>query len=219
MFGDSLDKIMKERKITSKALSKTLQDRFGYKIGKESIAKYRNNDRSPNPVLIGYIANILNVSTDFLLGVDSKVVPTVPVIGLASCGEIPSKFLHIDKKTVNYNGDGFNKDMYCVIANGNAMSPEIENMDEIICNPAEEPVSGDLVHYKIGGESAVKVLWIDEDADLVQLIPYKQSDYFRTTTYRKEDKDFNDLSMTKVVGINKITFDNQQSRLALIDRL
>lgn len=218
MFGDALDNIMKDRKITNKALSETLQNTYGYKVSKESIAKYRNNDRRPNPVLIGYIADILNVSTDFLLGVDRKVVNTVPVIGLASCGEKPSNFLYFIKKTAFYNGDDFNSDLYAVIANGSAMAPEIETRDEVICNPRSEPVSGDLVYYKIGSENGIKVLWIDDEANIVQLIPYKQSEDFKTTTFRKDDERFSDLSLTKVVGINKITFNNHESRLAMIGR-
>lgn len=218
MFGDALDTIMKERKITSKALSEMLLDRYGYKSSKESIAKYRNNDRRPNPVLIGHIADMLNVSTDYLLGIKSKAVVTVPVIGVVSCGSDPSDFLHSVKKTAYYNGEDFNSDMYALIANGSNMSPEIENRDEIICNPRVEPKSGDLVHYKDNGRSCIKVLWIDEDAHLLQLVPYKQTENFKTTTFRMDDERFSDLAMTKVVGINKVTFDNRDSRLKLIGR-
>ncbi len=218
MFGDALDTLMKERKVTNKALSQMLDDVYGYKIGKDSIAKYRNNDRTPNPVLIGYIAEALKVSTDFLLGVQAKAVVTVPVLGITSCGEKPSSFIYELKKTAYYNGSDFNSDMYCVVANGNCMSPEIENRDEIICNPRVEPVSGDLVHYKASGEDAVKVLWIDKDANILQLIPYKQNDSFKTVTYRMDDERFEDLRLSKVVGINKITFDNRKSRLSLVGR-
>jgi len=218
MFGDALDTLMREKRVTNKGLSERLQDTFGYKISKESIAKYRNNDRTPNPVLIGYMADVLDVTTDFLLGIETKAVVTVPVIGLVSCGDKPSNFLYSVKKTAYYNGVDFNSDMYCLIANGSSMSPEIETRDEIICNPRVEPVSGDLVHYKINGENCVKVLWIDNEANIIQLIPYKITDDFKTTTIRMDDDRYDDLVMAKVVGINKITFDNRQSRLSLIGR-
>ena len=218
MLGDALDLVMKEKKITNKAMAEKLENTYGYKISKESIGKYRNNTRTPEPLLIKFFSDILQVSTDFLLGVDKKPVSSVPVLGTASCGGENVTYTKNIGRMANYSGNDYNSSLYCVIACGNAMSPEIENCDEVICNPLETPVSGDVVHYKIGEESAIKVLWIDDEANIIQLIPYTQAENFKITTIRKDDSKYDDLVMAKVVAVNKLTYNNRDSRLKLIGR-
>lgn len=219
MLGDTLDLIMKEKKITNKAMSEMLDNQYNYSISKESIAKYRNNSRTPEPTLIKYFSDILNVSTDFLLGVDKKPVSSVPVLGTASCGGKAMTYKKIGiGRTASYSGKNYNSSLYCMIACGDAMSPEIENCDEVICDPSEAPESGDMVHYRIGGENAIKVLWIDTDANIIQLIPYSPSEDFKVTTIRMDDEIYSDLTLSKVVAVNKLTYNNRSSRLKLIGR-
>lgn len=218
-FGTRLNYVMKEKKITNKAMSELLIETYNYSISKESIAKYRNDERTPEPVLIKFMSDILSVSTDYLLGIDSKPATTVPIIGVASCGGNNNMTrLPTDKKTAYYNSKGHNKSMYCVIANGDAMSTEIDNGDEVICNPLETPEHGDIVHYRLGEENAIKILCIDEEANIVQLVPYTPTDKFKTTTIRMDDELYSDLVMSKVVAVNKLTSDHKASRLKLIGR-
>lgn len=219
MFGDILDSVMREQKMTSKRLSELIYESYGYKISKESITKYRKNDRTPSPELIGYISDILHISTDYLLGQEKKPVASVPIRGSASCGGNEISYLQERGKTAFYGGDNYNPDMYAVIAVGDCMAPDVENGEEVICNPRIAPESGDLVHYKIGNENAIKVLWIDEEANLIQLIPYTQNDDFKIKTIRMDDEDYKDLELSKVVAINKIGLNNKNSRLKMIGRL
>lgn len=219
MLGDILDGVMREQKITSKKLSELIYDTFGYTISKESIAKYRKNERKPPPELIKYISDILHISTDYLLGQEKKPVVSVPIRGSASCGGNEINYLQERGKTAFYGGDNYNPDMYSVIAVGDCMAPDIENGEEVICNPRLAPESGDLVHYKIGEENAIKVLWIDEEANLIQFIPYTQTDNFKTKTIRMDDDEYKDLEIARVVAINKIGLNNKTSRLKMIGRL
>lgn len=218
MLGDALDELMREKKMTNTAMSEILLDAYDYKISRESIGKYRKNERTPEPTLIKYFSDILGVSADYLLGASKKEVARVPVVGTASCGGSEINYLQEKGRKVYYSGERFNKSMYAVIANGDSMASEIENGDEVICDPLQKPVSGDIVHYKLDGESAIKILWIEEDANIIQLIPYNQTESFKTTTIRMDDERFDDLEMTKVVAINKLTFNNRASRLKLIGR-
>lgn len=155
----------------------------------------------------------------YLLGSDVfDSVKRVPVIGTASCGGTEINYLQERNKTAYYKGEFFTDKLYCVIANGDSMASEIEDGDEVICDPDAPPMSGDIVHYTLGDESAIKVLWEDDDANIIQLIPYNQTDTFKTTTIRKDDVLYDDLIMAKVVAVNKLKFSNRSSRLKQIGR-
>lgn len=151
-------------------------------------------------------------------GVTFGSVKRVPIVGTASCGGTDINHLQDYSKVAYYKGETYTDRLYCVIANGDSMASEIEDGDEVICDPDERPRSGDIVHYRIGDESAVKVLWEDEDANLIQLIPYNQTDTFKTTTIRKDDVLFDELIMSKVVAVNKLKFTNRSARLKQIGR-
>ena len=147
-----------------------------------------------------------------------KPIMTVPVIGETSCGStIGSSFQDIGR-TCYYRGDIFHPDLYCVIASGDSMAPEIEDGDEIVCDPRVKPAHGDLVHYTIHGGSAVKVYVIDNEANIIQFVPYNPSDTFKTRTVRLDDEEASDLKIVKVVAVNKLKFNNKSARLKLIGR-
>lgn len=153
-----------------------------------------------------------------LLDDSLKPVMTVPVIGETSCGEAIGSSFQDAGRTCYYRGDFFHPDLYCVIASGDSMAPEIEDGDEIVCDPRVVPAHGDLVHYTIHGESAVKVYVVDTDAHLAQFVPYNPSDTFKTRTIRLDDEEAAELKIIKVVAVNKLKFNNKSARLKLIGR-
>lgn len=152
--------------------------------------------------------------------IDDNVVSAnkVPIFGETSCGDPISSQRQIANKTCGYNGEYWHKDLYCVIACGDSMASEIEDGDEIICDPRIAPQHGDLVHYVIHGESAVKLYIIDEEANIIQFVPYNQSPTFKTKTIRMDDDEISDLKITKVVSVNKLKFNNRLARLKLVGR-
>lgn len=209
---------IKENGYTYKSISEKILNEYSYKISKESIAKYADGSRTPEPKLLVILSDILNVTVDYLIGNETLDVSKVPIIGTASCGSLDINYLQDIGKTALYNGDFYTPELYCVIASGDSMASEIENGDEIICDPNTIPKSGDMVHYKIGDESAIKILLEDEDANIVQFIPYNTSDTFKTTTIRKDEEMYNDLIISKVVAVNKLNFNNRTARLRQIGR-
>ena len=219
-FDKTFNTVMKSEKITNDNLSKLLEERYGYKIGKDSIGKYRRGERTPNPEFIKFASKILNIPTDYLLGVNNKItlVKKIPIIGTASCGKTNNNHLQDSTSFAYYNGDYYKPSLYCVIANGDSMAPEIEDGDEVICDPDADVQNGDIVHYKIGAESAIKVYVKDEDAYMVQFIPYNSSEDFKTKTIRLDDDIAKELEINKVVAVNKLKFNNRLSRLKLIGR-
>ena len=86
-FSVNFDELMRKRKVTSKALSITLE-KMGYKISPESISKYRRGERTPNPEFIKLVTKILKTDSNALLGVELNidVERLIAIVGYVSCG-------------------------------------------------------------------------------------------------------------------------------------
>ncbi|WP_418186760.1 S24 family peptidase [Aliarcobacter lanthieri] len=162
-----------------------------------------------------------NISETYLLNsrVNEKPVQYVPIIGTASCGGCDINHLQESDKKAYYNGDFWKPTLYCVIANGDSMSPEIDDGDEVIIDPDVKCQHGDMVYYKIDEESAIKVLVIDKEAHIMQFVPYNSNEKFKTKTIRLDDDELiSKLTYHKVVSVNKLKFNNRAARLKLIGR-
>ena len=214
-IGDNIKEARKRSGYTQLQLSELL------KIGRSSLAQYESNIYEPSLEVVSLIATTLNIDVSELMGQKQTERPAklVPVVGTASCGSCDINHLQDTSKKAYYNGDFWKNSLYCVIANGESMSPEIDDGDEVIIDPDVKPITGDIVHYKIDDESAIKVLVIDEDAYIMQFIPYNSSDCFKIRTVRLDDEDaMSRLSFHKVVSVNKLKFNNRAARLKMIGR-
>ncbi|MGB7402679.1 MAG: LexA family transcriptional regulator [Arcobacter sp.] len=192
----------------------TLADLIGVnRVAISNIETGKNNPTHQNMLKIAEILDI-DLSNDD----NTSSVKFVPITGTASCGALePSIYDHKDK--AYYNGDFWKKSLYCVIACGDSMSPEIDDGDEVIIDPDVKPTTGDMVYYKVDDEAAIKVLVEDTDAYLLQFIPYNSSQEFKTKTIRIDDEEtMSKLSIHKVVSVNKLKFNNRSARLKMIGR-
>lgn len=181
----------------------------------------QGNGRKFSAEQITLIAKYFSVTTDYIYGLENKKpVKTVPIIGTASCGGSDINHLQESNQKAFYNGEFWKPSLYCVIANGDSMSPEIDDGDEVIIDPDIKCQHGDMVLYKIDNESAIKVLVIDQDAHIMQFVPYNSSEDFKTKTVRLDDEEIlNKLTYHKVVSVNKLKFNNRLSRLKMIGRV
>lgn len=213
-FADNLKRFMKQNKLTANEIAEQLG------LTRAAVTNWSNGIRFPkDDETIKALAKILRVGVDDLFAdEDRKPVAKIPIIGETSCGAAITSSFQDTGRTCYYRGDFFSPDLYCVIASGDSMAPEIEDGDEIVCDPRVKPAHGDLVHYMIHAESAVKVYVVDNDANLVQFVPYNPSDTFKTRTIRLDDEESSDLKVVKVVAVNKLKFNNKLARLKLIGR-
>ncbi|MDR1460976.1 MAG: helix-turn-helix domain-containing protein [Campylobacteraceae bacterium] len=178
---------------------------FGNWVARESIPeKYASK-----------IADYYKTDLTSLYDENVKPIKKISIINAVNCGNSTKNANY--SGFASYKGDGEIEKFYCVIACGDNMSPEIEDGDEIICNPVAKIKSGDIVHYKIENENAVKIYVKDDDADIVQLVPYTQNKDFKTKTIRLDDENIN-LIVAKVVAVNKLNMKSNQARLKLIGR-
>lgn len=212
-FGELLKAARKKKKLSQEELAKMIG------VNRVAVTNYELNKNTPTHTNLKKIVSVLGVSSDYFNDDQShKPVAKVPIIGETSCGSAITSSFQDSGRTCYYRGDFFSPDLYCVIASGDSMAPEIEDGDEIVCDPRVNPSHGDLVHYTIHGESAVKVYVVDTDANLAQFVPYNPSDTFKTRTIRLDDEEASDLKVVKVVAVNKLKFNNKSARLKLIGR-
>ena len=214
-LAESIKKARKKAGLTQLEFSKLLD------IGRSSLAQYESGIYKPNIETLSMMAKHLNIDISELIGEKEshRDVKLVPVIGTASCGRIEINCLQDENKKAYYNGDFWKQSLYCVIANGDSMSPEIDDGDEVIIDPDVPCQHGDMVYYKIDDESAIKVLAIDKEAHIMQFVPYNSSETFKTKTIRLDDEEtLAKLTYHKVVSVNKLKFNNRAARLKLIGR-
>jgi len=171
-----LKELIKESDYTYKSLAQVINDKYGYKTSKESIAKYANNQRTPEPKLLVLISKIFNVSSDYILGIDTnKIDKSIPLIGRASC-RTPQEYSLENYESVPISNKLYKNGMYAVITEGNSMSPKIENNYIVYCNPTIPIKNGDIVHYNFNGENGIKKYKRNEKQTIISLVPLN-SDY------------------------------------------
>lgn len=166
------------------------------------------------------ISKMFNISSDELLSNTKNIyqnIKLVPIVGSASCGvPLPNSYQDIENKAF-CKSEIWHSDLYAVIANGDSMIPEIDDGDEVICDPKADILSGDIVHYQINDESAIKVFFKDENIGVMEFVPFNQNGEFKTLKFRIDD-DSVYIRMCKVIAINKSKMNNRQARLKAINR-
>lgn len=222
--GERFSKLLKDKNITTLEMINILKSKYNIDMTIDTMKSYRRKSgvRTPSLDKLTAFAEILDTTIDVLSGRETtgKSVKFIPIVGTASCGGSEINHLQDDSKKALYNGEFWKKSLYCVIANGDSMSPEIDDGDEVIIDPGVKCQHGDMVYYKIDAESAIKVLVIDKEAHIMQFVPYNPNEYFKTKTIRLDDEEIlNKLTYHKVVSVNKLKFNNRAARLKIINRV
>lgn len=188
---DKINALRKEQKISQLAIAEFIQmhpphlsnvlNRKGRKFQTEHIPK---------------LAKLFNVSIDYLHGNDNvATVKSIPLIGLASCG-IPQEYDLNGYEPVPISNELYRDGMYAVRAEGDSMSPKINDGNLVYCVANEQIENGNIVHYMVNGESGIKKFKINEKGDIISLVPIN-SDYDIITISADDNTAF---KMSKVVG-------------------
>ncbi|WP_108062671.1 helix-turn-helix domain-containing protein [Poseidonibacter lekithochrous] len=189
---------MKNSKLTTQKLVDKLYSDFGIEITLDGIKYYtrKGSKSSPSTEKLSAIAKILNVTTDYLLGKDMEVITKViPLIGKSSCGK-PKDYDLNGYEPVPIPADMYRTGMYAIEAEGNSMTPKINEGDIVYCCPNQVVDSGKIVHYWLDGESGIKRYKINETGTIISLIPVN-SDHDIITIHCDDNIE---LRMAKVVG-------------------
>lgn len=138
-------------------------------ISRSTYANYEVGSRDPDTATLGKIADLLNVTTDFLLGKDD--VPQrvlnkrwVPLLGEIHAGEL----IQANENIVGYlemPADAYpNDDLFALTVVGDSMSPIYLPGDNVIYRVSCKPENGDDVAVRVNGdEVTLKRFKLHED--------------------------------------------------------
>jgi len=197
-FGKRLKEARKKLKLTQKELA----EKIG--VTRPAVTQWENDLYEPDNKTIALLAKILNVSTDYLHGIsNNNIIPLkrVPLIGYASCG-VPTEYNYdtIDE-FVPVANEIYIDGMYAVTAQGDSMSPKIEDGDILYCiplNSIDELKNGDIIHYTFAGESGIKQYKINHNKTIISLIPINP--HFEPILIHYDDPFVDTLKFSKVVA-------------------
>jgi|GEM_PF-6828995 len=195
--GERFRKAIKNKKLYLQDLVDELRHK-GIEITLAGIKSYtrKTNNNTPRTETLSALADILGVSTDYLLGKDLPLLQTtsVPLIGKASCGQ-PKDYDLSGYEHVPISLDLYREGMYAVEAEGDSMSPVINNGDIVYCMPNQAIDNGKMVHYGLNGESGIKKYKINESGTIILLLPINPD--YEIITINCEDN--HDLFIARVV--------------------
>ena len=226
---DVVKAALKEKKMKYVDLMVTMRHN-GYDVAEISLKKWLQPKDTLRPSIdsISAIAQALDLSFDDIVEIDEQTnnnifggrigIKKVPIRGYASCGE-PELNEYSGGEIVYFPENLWNKDLYGVIACGDSMSPEIDNGDIVVCSEKEPIKNGDLVHYTLFNEDAIKIYYKDEN-DTIKLIPRNQNPCFFTRTIAATDSDLlENFKVSKVIRITKANINNRSARLKAVGLL
>lgn len=190
-FSKNLRKYMDLKNLTGKMIGEHLD------VTQGTVIHWANGRRFPSEDNITKLAKILKVSVADLFGENTKSkIKTIPLIGLASCG-MPQEYDLNGYDPIPVSEDIYENGMYAVRAEGDSMSPKINNNTIVYCNVNRQIDNGNIVHYSLNGESGIKKYKINERGDTISLVPLN-SDYDIITVHADDEAD---LKMARVVGV------------------
>lgn len=199
----------------------------GYDVAEISLKKWLQPKSTLRPSIdsISAIAQALDLRFDDIVEIDEDTnnnifggrigIRKVPIRGYASCGA-PELNEYSGDEAVYFPENLWDKHLYGIIACGDSMSPEIDNGDIVVCNEKEPIRNGDLVHYKLFNEDAIKIYYKDKN-DTIKLVPRNQSPCFFTRTIAATDSELlENFKAAKVIRITKADINNRSARLKAV---
>lgn len=187
-FSERLKSARNECGISQKKLAEKLF------VSQQTIAKWETDKATPNPETITKIADLLNISLDYLLGrVDNNVSITsisepfikIPVLGNIPAG-VPIEAIedilgHIDIPESMATGG---KEFFALKIKGDSMSPKYENGDVVLFEHCSSCDSGSDCAVMVNGDDVTfKRVEIVESG--IMLKPMNSN--YETMFYTKKD--------------------------------
>lgn len=169
-------------------------------VNRVSISHYEKGKNNPTHKNLLKLSTILGVQ---LLDDSMPVAKFIPLIGLASCG-IPNDYNLSNYESIPIDTKLYKDSMYAVEAEGDSMSPKINNGNIVYCIPVNDTaeLNNKIVHYSVNDDGGIKKLKINEDGSRISLIPLN-SDYDIITIDHYENIR---LKLSKVVGVVDTNF-------------
>lgn len=198
MIGKQLKSLRKDNGYTQSDLAKKLH------LTPKAISFYENNQREPDIDTLNKIADIFNVSIDYLngrKGLDLKKgedYATINVYGSIPAG-IPIEAIEdiTDTEDISFKDFDKNKTYIGLKVEGDSMYPKYLEGDTIILELTPDCESGtDAAVYVNGYEATLKTV-IKNDNGTITLMPINTS--YSPKTYGKDDEPIKILGIVKEI--------------------
>ncbi len=169
MFGERLKELRKENCFSQQALADMLN------LRQSTIAMWEKGKNSPEYQSLVKIAEIFNVSTDFLTGKTiGKTAHQIPVLGYVRAG-IPTEAV---EEVLDYEDvvlpESEKQDYFALRIKGDSMAPRMVEGDTVIVKKQLSFSSGDICVVLVGsGDATVKKI-IKKDTGII-LMPLNSS--------------------------------------------
>ncbi|MDR0468263.1 MAG: XRE family transcriptional regulator, partial [Campylobacteraceae bacterium] len=136
-FGEKLKELRTKKGLTQEQVAKCID------VSRPNVTQFEKGIYTPSFKTMTKISKLFSVDMSELFNNNKNPVRTIPIVGFTSCGGIATNEYQ-DNEYAYYNGKYFTTDLYCLKACGDSMAPEIEDGDEIICDPKAEILDGDV---------------------------------------------------------------------------
>lgn len=189
MFAQRLKELRKEHGLSQVALASQLG------ISQQAVGKWENARSTPDPATLNRLADIFQVTVDFLLGRDGTPYLSgsdgmLPILGTVKAGYDALAFQeYYGMEPANVKNPA---EYFYLIVHGDSMEPRIRSGDLALVHRQPDVENGDLAVVLVDGEEGTlkRVL---KRKDTVILQPFNQA--YDTQIFMKEE-----LARLTIVG-------------------
>jgi len=198
--GEFFADLINKRGLSSEQILNTLKEEYNIEITENTLKSYRRKsgkNATPSLDKLKAFAQILNVTIDELANSNLNIRPVkqIPLIGKSSCGK-PQNYDLNGHEPVPISIELYKDGMYAVEAEGDSMTPKINERDLVYCQPNRIIDNGNIVHYWLDGDSGIKKYKMNDAGTIISLIPINPS--HEIITIHCDEK--HELIMSRVVG-------------------
>lgn len=175
-----LRELRKRNHLTQSDMAKLLREKYNLKTDRVMISKWETGFQTPETHTISRIAELFDVSIDYLNGSTEKESPTdvipynptvhkIPVLGYISAG-LP---LYADEHIIDYTYTDLNggAEYFALKVKGDSMSAaQINDGNTVIVRVQPTVENGEIAVVRVNGDEAT-VKRFKQDGNIVQLIP------------------------------------------------
>lgn len=188
MFGERLKEVRKEKKLTLDELSDQYNLIFNAGLNKGTLSKYENNKQEPMISVVTNLADLLNVSVDYLLcktnirNIPEQITPLdifsydnilplpkvhkIPLIGDIACG-VP---IYAEENIEDYiNAPESVRADFCLRCHGDSMiNARIHDGDLVFVKIQSDVENGQIAVVLIDNEATLKRVYKHKDSIVLQ---------------------------------------------------